>query len=198
MNMELKNSGKELKASPSNKAENSKRRYFFILFILMACAITGCTSVKDISKERPYSEAIGKSFVLQQDMYIFQYNGDPGLNLGRLINKDHVVNGIPIEVNEKYIGLKCLQLTIKGVIKKGDVIILSSVKEERSFNDIFYGYYVIIKTQPHFANKELRVSSMLNVLKNPPYTQTWSDPPIFKAEYALPLPSDGVWWKQQN
>jgi len=195
MNLELRNSGKELQEAFFHKAENSKRRFFYVLFILISCAITGCTSVKDVSNEMPYVQAVGKTFVLEKDMYIFQYNGYPSFNLGRLINEDHVVNGIPIEVNEKYIGLKCLQVTIKGVVRKGDVIILSSVKEERSFNDVFYGYYVIIKNQPHFANQELRVASMLNILKNPPVSQKWSDPPIFKAEYALPLPSDGVWWK---
>jgi hypothetical protein len=179
-----------------------KRCILRVIVIFLGCALTSCTI--DLSKKKPYREAIGKQFVLQQDFYIYYFN-DYGehsylsspckLCLGTTHTLAGTFSyGLSERVDEKYIGSKNFWVTLEGVLHKGTVVTLKRVLEQRTFENTYF-YYIISPNQGPFAGQEIDPYDITHMFSNPPYSKTWSDPPIFESNAALPLPSDGIWWK---
>lgn len=165
-----------------------------VITILIFMDLASCTQATKMNQQEPYKTAIGKNFFLQKDLYIYQFN-DPGSSLciGDANNMANYSIGIPKVIDEKYIGTKGQYITIKGVVKKGDVMTIKNIIKKQTFEDLNFIYNVVFGKNS-YSNQALDASDIIN-LKNPPFTTTWSDPPIFDAKYALPLASDGVWWK---
>ncbi|MDR1192540.1 MAG: hypothetical protein LBK60_12895 [Verrucomicrobiales bacterium] len=162
-----------------------------ILFIL-----SGCNFYRDLSNKEPYKQVIGKSFVLQQDCYA---------NIYKQLGESNDICLTPLgvlthwkldSVNEKYIGREDFYQKIVGVVKTGQVLRITRVRELISFerNSIIY-YAKIVNSEPNQANLiELDMTFVTQLQDKIPW-EKFSDPPIFRSKYALPLESDGVWWK---
>jgi hypothetical protein len=149
-------------------------------------------------------QAVGKHFVLQHDFYIYYFN-DYGkyaylsfpckLRLGTT----HTLAGdfgygLAQRVDQKYVGSKNFWVTLEGFLPKGSVVTITRVVEHKTV-DGHYFFYIISPDQGSFRGKDINPSDIVQIFRNPPYTKTWSDPPIFKPSEALPLASDGIWWK---
>jgi hypothetical protein len=150
----------------------------------------GCSSTKDISKEPPYSQCIGKKFILKEDMYIFKFNDSYKYAIA---GPDSGISGLTKFVDPKFIGRDSGRLVIKGIIKKGSIFHIIRVNCVTTFELSYIDFLITFENIPISKNGVLS-GSILN-LNNPPDTKTWSDPPIFKANLVEPLPSDGIWWK---
>lgn len=168
----------------------AKNFYFGLaLLVFLSACLIACDKYTNISVEQPYAEAIGKYFVLQRDYYLYQVHGATHTYIGCFY-------ALPKIVDQRYIGLKNNEVSIIGLAKAGQLIQLSKFFEETavlagSFNFL----YVSLINGSNSNFHELDATGLMNMGKTPPFTKTWSDPPIFKADAALPLPSDGIWWK---
>ena len=170
------------------------------LLIVASTILISCT--QDLSKEEPYVKAIGKHFVIQKDMYLYQFNdADDHLWLCPHPCKLRVGNirgtffyDLPSTVEEKYIGTQNSHVMLKGILWKGSTFTIKRIVEQKSLDDYSY-FYLISPDQGSFANQEIEPSDIIKIITNPPYSKTWSDPPIIDPKAALPLPSDGIWWK---
>lgn len=172
------------------------------LILIITSFCIGCS--RDVSNDIPYKTAIGKSFILQEDVYIYSYLDSPRLVLGSPIGILPYVNGHAPTVDAKFIGLKTNQIIIRGIAKKESILSIKEISIHKDVDNTYPDYIANIKGE---EKQYLHMSSeLLDLQKNPPFTTTWrnkdappvpiwSDPPIFKAKYALPLPSDGIWWK---
>ena len=160
--------------------------------------------MKNLNKKEPYAKTIGRHFVLQKDMYLYQFNDADGhpwlcphpckLCVGHVTPEDTFFYNLPEAVEERYIGAKNSYVTLKGILWKGSTFIIKRIVEQKTLDDYYY-FYLISPDQGPFANQEIDPSDFVNIFENPPYNKNWSDPPIFDPRYALPLPSDGIWWK---
>lgn len=167
----------------------SKKCYFRLLFfIFLSVWLTACNQYTDLSTEQPYAEAIGKNFVLQQDYYIFKFTDNNEVVIGK-------ANQLPKLISQKYIGFKSGNLTIVGIAKSGQLFLIEKIIEKKTLEDYYYNYYILLSSLNSSQIYEINASLLCNALHNPPFTKTWSDPPIFDPKAALPLPSDGIWWK---
>ena len=177
------------------------------ILLLLTASLFVSSCVEDLSHQSPYSRAIGKSFILQQDLYIYSSLGSSGLVIGTPLGLLPYEQGLPPKVDSKHIGFKNNEFVIKGVVVKKSKITLKKIVINWSIEDSSPAY--IFSIDSNLNNKGSSISAsyqLLQLQKNPPFTTIWrnknappvpiwSDPPIFKAEYALPLPSDGIWWK---
>ncbi len=161
---------------------------FIILSLALLCS--GCSITKNISNQPPYNQCIGKKFILKEDMYIFK---DDDTSLYSIAPQDAGINNLPRFIDPKYIGRHIHSLTVTTIIPKGNVFTIIKVIIKKTF-ELSYTDYLISFDDFQFTKKGLLSGQILN-LNNPPYTPHWSDPPIFEAKFAEPLPSDGVWWK---
>jgi hypothetical protein len=154
--------------------------------IFCSSVFIGCEKKIDLSSKEPYIQSIGKFFVLQQDYYTFRFNDSDDLFIGK-------ISEIPDEVNPRFIGLRFHEGIIIGIIKKGDLFQIKKIMKKNTIEDSYYDYYISISSQNTLINSSFLAISVS--FHNPPFTKTWSDPPIFDPKAALPLPSDGIWWK---
>jgi len=169
----------------NNAVQKLYDQFFLIIFFLIL--LVGCEKKIDLSSTEPYAKAIGKSFVLQQDYYIFRFNDSNELIVGNQF-------GFPKEVSQKYIGCKFREATLIGIAKKSSIIKIKNIVEENvTLAGTFDYFYVSLQGSTEF--NKLDAFDLVNIINNPPITKTWSDPPIFDPKAALPLPSDGIWWK---
>ncbi len=168
---------------------------------LLALLLVSCT--KNLSQREPYLQAIGKQFVLQQDVYIYYFNDYDKyhwlsfpckLRIGQITPKDSFFYNLPSTVEEKHIGTKNSEVTLKGILWKGSTFTIKRIVRQKTVDNCYY-FYLILPNQGFFKDQEINPSDFVNIFENPPYTPHWSDPPIFDPKYALPLPADGVWWK---
>ncbi|MBX9742723.1 MAG: hypothetical protein K2W99_04210 [Chthoniobacterales bacterium] len=161
--------------------------FFFIVWYLSR------TVTEDLSNQFPYSQSIGKHFVLAEDMYLFKDRGSSQLSIA---GSHSGINGLPYLVSEK-----CLQdyggdnqyLKVYGIIKKGSIFTVEQVVEERTFESSFLEFIIDFHNSS-LPKKIFYTGTILN-WKYYPFTQNLGDPPIFDPRYALPLPADGIWWK---
>jgi hypothetical protein len=157
-----------------------------LIFNLIICS--SCSRVVDLSQDEFYKKAIGKSFVLNKDYYLYQW--DKGIPyIGKF---DY------FPVDEARIGKGHFrEARIIGVVRKGQVVQISKVINSRSFEDSIIKYLVILSkptaSQQHYS--EMDVTFLMNLDDILPSKRQWRDPPIFKSEAATPLESDGIWWK---
>lgn len=164
-------------------------KLYFRFSLILFCSILfiGCTRRIDLSSQQPYFQAIGRSFVLQQDYYIFRFNDSNELVIGSQPE-------FPKQISSKYIDCKFHGATIVGIAKKNSIIKIEKIVEENvTLAGTFDYFYVSLQGSTEF--KKLDAFDLVSIINNPPTTKTWSDPPIFDPKAALPLPSDGIWWK---
>ena len=175
----------------------SKIKVFYwiahVIVVLGLCG--GCSSTKNISKEFPYNQCIGKQFILKEDMYIFQDHDSSEYSIA---GPNSGITGLPPLVNKNYLTnlyytKNNTYLFIDGIIQKGSVFSIIKVNYVKTF-ELSYVDFLISFSNNSVVTHELLSGDICN-LDNPPFTKTWSDPPIFKANLVEPLPSDGVWWK---
>ena len=167
-----------------------------LIAMMIVIGFSACRpSLKDVSNQDPYREAIGKKFSLQRDLYIYQMNESRALEIGPGTDMSQYSIGVPSEVNEKHIGLNTHHLTIKGIAKTGQNITIQKILYKQDYYFPYGIYYIALEGHPQFSLQEIDAGEILNSERNPPKTEGWSTPPIFKADMALPLASDGVWWK---
>jgi len=165
---------------------DSIRKFYTCFFLTCLAPLIGCEKRTDLSSTEPYARVIGKSFVLQQDYYIFCFDNSTNSLIGR-------VNEFPAEVSNKYVGEKFGHAKILGCASKGQEFFIQKVEREETFESSYENYYAILIPKNIFIEVSLLATS--EIFHNPPFTKTWSDPPIFDPKAALPLPSDGIWWK---
>ncbi len=166
-----------------------------LIILSLALACSGCSITKNISNQPPYNQCIGKKFILKEDMYIFKFHGS---FQGAIARPNNGMMGLPRYVNKKYLeddhfGKNNHYLTILGIVPKGSIFTIITVINRRTFEGAYVDFLIDFDDFP-ITKKGLLSIDICN-LKNPPYTPHWSDPPIFEAKFAEPLPSDGVWWK---
>ena len=165
---------------------NILRLFTFSLALLCsACSIT-----KNISNQPPYNQCIGKKFVLKEDMYIFQ---DDDTSLYSIAPQDSGINNLPRFIDPKNIGRHIHSLTVTTIVPKESIFTIIKVVRRTTFEMSYVMFLIAFDNIPAIKNGII-TTEMLN-FDNPPDTLNWSDPPIFKAKFAEPLPSDGVWWK---
>lgn len=175
------------------------RGYAGLITIMIVMIFSACRpALRDVSSQGPYREAIGKKFILQRDLYVYKFHDSPLLQLGSANNMPPDSMGVPEEVDEKYIGLNAEYLTLKGVVKKGQVFTIKKALYKEDYYFPYVSYRVVLDGNQQFSNKEINTMQMIELTANPPKTETWSTPPIFKSDMALPLASEGEWWKQSN
>ena len=155
----------------------------------------GCSSTKDISKEPPYNQCIGKKFILMEHMYIFKFNDSSQCSIA---GAQSGIMGLPRYVDKKYLdddyfGRNNRYLTIQGIIEKGSIFTITQIIEDINLENTGENFLINFENSI-LPDKKIFTGAILN-WKNYPFTKTWGDPPIFDAKYALPLPSDGIWWK---
>ncbi|NBV29833.1 hypothetical protein EBS02_12625, partial [bacterium] len=160
---------------------------FIILSLVLLCS--GCSITKNISDQPPYNQCIGKKFVLKEDMYIFK---DDDTSLYSIAPQNSGLPNVPRFIDPKYIGRHIHNLTVTAIVSKGSIFNVIRVINAITFDDSYTRYLIAFDNIPSIKNGII-TTEILN-LDNPPYTPHWSDPPIFEARYALPLPSDGIWW----
>jgi len=172
-----------------------------VLLAITSLLLVSCT--QDVSREEPFVKAIGKHFFLQQDMYLYQFHESRSkswpalpckLRIGDINPKSWFFYDLPSTVEEKYIGAQNSYVTLKGILWKGTTFTIKRVVIQKSL-DFECSYYLISPDQGSFMNQEINPYDIMEMLSNPPESDTWSDPPIFDPKVALPLPSDGIWWK---
>lgn len=170
---------------------NMLRLFTFSLALLCsACSIT-----KNISNQPPYDQCIGKKFVLKEDMYIFKFHGSSQYSIAP---QNSGITGLPRYVDKKYLeddhfGKNNHYLTMKGIVPKGSIFNITRVVRIKTFEMSYVMFLIAFDDIPAIKNGII-TTEMLN-FDNPPDALNWSDPPIFKAKFVEPLPSDGVWWK---
>lgn len=175
--------------SRHKKSDTKNKKTFFkiCLFLLLIICGAACNKTTNLNNQLPYNMAVEKSFVLQRDYYIFR---------ARNITSPYIGEDfwLPKQIDSKYIDFENGEVKILGVAKKGAILrIKKFVEEYRTLAGTFDYLYVAIEGFPGLGN--VNADSLTNSLHNPPTTKTWSDPPIFDPKAALPLPSDGIWWK---
>lgn len=172
------------------------RTFKVVIMIFSFIGLISCTQTTNISDQEPYKTAIGKHFILQKDMYVYQFN-DPesSLRIGLVTDMSNPSIGIPNIIDKKYIGIKGAYITIKGVAEKGEICTIKNIIKKQTFENSTCKYYISLNNNIISSIQEIDTYDIVNISHNPPDTKTWSDPPIFKADAALPLPSDGIWWK---
>jgi hypothetical protein len=167
---------------------------FLFLFLL-----NGYSRITDLSSQEPYSQAIGRRFVLQQNMYVYEFNdlGRP-FRIGNRIPNPACI-GIPEMIDERYIGTQGRYVTLRAVARRGSILTIKSVIKKETFENMTCKYYISLdhnSTIP--ATEQIDTYDITNIYHNPPDTKSWFDPPIFQATAALPLASDPVWWKHSQ
>lgn len=185
----------------------SSRRinYKPILIILVIClAISGFAFLNhlskpveiDISDQMPFKAAIGKKFIVKQDLYIYTLKGGLVCQIGMKKNLSSGRSiGFPKVVDKKYIGLDTKKLVIKGIIEKGQVFTIKRVVKVRGFEYSYISFRVIVNKDPIFSKKECAADFIISIEDRQLNTMLFSEPPIFAPDIAEPDPKDGVWWK---
>ena len=166
------------------------RRFYFglsLLLFLSACLVA-CDKYTDLSIEQPYAEAIRKYFILQQDYYIFKFSDENDLVIGKAAQ-------LPKDIDSRYIGSNFSNIKIIGIAKSGQLFQIEKITKKKTIEDTYYTYSISLHSLNNNYLYKINASLLCNSMKNPPFTKTWSDPPIFNPKAALPLPSDGIWWK---
>jgi hypothetical protein len=167
-------------------------RIFQIVFcIVLLLLVISCTKTKDLSRQSPYNQGIGKKFVLNEDAYVFKFDDTSQYSIA---GPNSGIPGLSRIVDSKLIGKHRDNLIIKGVAKRGDVFTIIKVIEELSFEDSMIEF--VIQFESSSITKEIFDTGSILNWKNYPFDKTLGDPPIFKSELVEPLRSDGTWWKQ--
>ena len=161
-----------------------------IVSIIVVLIFGSCSITKDISKELPYNQCIGKKFILKEDMYIFKFHDSSQYVIA---GPDSGISGLTKQVDSKFIGRDSGRLVINGIIRKGSIFNIIKVNYVKTFELSYVDFLISFEDIP--ISKVGLLSGPICNFKNPPDTPHWSDPPIFDANLAEPLPSDGVWWK---
>ena len=162
-----------------------------VVMIFPTCQPT----LKNVSNQAPYLEAIDKKFLLQRDLYIYQMNVNRTLEIGPGTDMSQYSIGVPDEVAEKHIGLRTRHLTIKGIARTGQIITIKKIFYKPDYYFPYAMYYVVLEGHSQFSGQKIDAGEILNSEGNPPKTERWSTPPVFKKDMALPLASDGLWWR---
>ena len=164
-------------------------------FILLMTSLAACQpTARDLSSSSPYNRAVGKRFVLQKDLYVIKFLDGSGFMLG-LAKSFPAGSGVPDDVNLNYIGFKKHNIEIVGVAQRGDVIEIERVTQTGNSYFLAVDYYITLILGRNNLKESVSTFPLLNLDNNPPKATTLATPPIFKADMALPLESDGEWWK---
>lgn len=157
-----------------------------LIISLILLIFTSCNKSENLNKKYPYNQLVNKTFALQKDFYIYKVEELNHIYIGEFF-------ALPQQVDKKYIGFEDSYIKILGIAKAGQLIQVKKIIEEYAFLAGTFDYFYVDLIDSDFH--ELDANGLVNIFNNPPFTKTWSDPPIFKPEVALPLASDGVWWK---
>lgn len=166
-------------------------RIFQIIFcIVLLLLVISCTKTKDLSRQSPYNQGIGKKFILNEDAYVFKFDGTSQYSIA---GPNSGIPGLSRIVDSELIGKHRDNLIIKGVAKRGDIFTIIKIIKESSFEDSIIEF--VIQFESSSVTKEIFDTDSIVNLKYYPFDKTFGDPPIFKSDLVEPLPSDGVWWK---
>jgi hypothetical protein len=167
-------------------------------------AMSGCTKIENVSNRFPMKQAIGKKFITQQELVLFELD-----EFGKSITGDRVYLGIPgkcpglydisITNIKQYVGRKINGTSVIGVVKKGSIITISKIMQRTAIEDSFVNYSAYIYSLPEYTDYSCDITLSMDsrsIIHSPPYTKTWAEPPLFSPDVALPVQSDGTWWKQ--
>jgi len=128
------------------------------LFLLSVILLTGggCLDidwgqmyVEDVTNEEPYSKFVGKTYRLKKDCYLTQKTSGYYIHIcGE--------NGVPVELDEKYIGKEISERLIADILPKGTEFIIRKITLMYCDGHvIFVGLYVEIISNKIIANAYL-------------------------------------------
>jgi len=154
-------------------------KYKSIVFLLVAIALSviyeGCTSVSDVSTQTPYSEMMGKKFVLLQDCYVYRTK-ETGTNL--FVGNAAIGHFLPVEVSSAFINKKIgKDVLIVGILHEGTMFKIVKCEKQQSPEDVFLRFKVQLE-KSSFQESILDVSDLTDMTKNPP---------VFRNGMAKPL-----------
>ena len=181
---------------------------YYILFVIFILAInvtiSGCTKIENKSSKFPIKQAIGKKFITQQDLVLFEQDV-----FGKSITGDRVYLGIAgktpgiyhisITNIDQYIGRKINGTSVIGVVKKSSIITISKIILRTSIETSSVSYSAYILSLPKYNDYSCDITGSMDttsIENSPPYKNSWAEPPLFSPDVALPLQSDGAWWKK--
>jgi len=139
-----------------------------LFFVVLS--LQGCSSIKDVSARYPYSEKIGKTYILQHDCYIFRFKDSWTIYVGQDIY------GLPKEVVPNFVNNPKGDDIILGVAPKGSVFKVVGCNEARTPENITQEYQAVFEDRTA-AFPEL----IVNVMFLTDYTKT---PPVFDIQLA--------------
>jgi hypothetical protein len=183
-----------------------KYRMLAVACLLVAnLATSGCSKTKNLSNQLPMKQAIGKKFITQQDLVLFEQDA-----FGKSITGDRVYLGIAgkspslFHISgtnaEQYIGRKIDGTSVIGVVKKGSIITISKIMQRATIETSSVSYSAYIFSIPEYTNYSCDITCSMDsksIENSPPYKNTWAEPPLFSPDVALPLLSEGIWWQKQ-
>jgi hypothetical protein len=133
--------------------------------ILTAFLFQGFVSVRDLSSQSPYSEWLGKKFVLQQSCYVYQTR-ETGSEL--FVGNASVRHFLPEDVSSNFINQKIgKDGLIVGILPQGSVFTIAGCKEQRSPEDVFDRFEAIFQNTS-YQQQIFIVSDLTDMRKTPP------------------------------
>ena len=145
------------------------RSAIILTAIPMALLLQGCASDRDISSQSPYSELVGKKFVLLRDCYIVRTMSDHSQ-----IGVDSATRGgyayMPKEVSPQFIHRRVDQdVEIAGILPKGSVFTIVGCEERRSPENDFKMFKATFEVQnPEFQGLVFNIAELTNMAKGTP------------------------------
>lgn len=160
-----------------------KREMFFLTFVWLIATITqGCASAserEDISRSVPYARLVGKRYKLLNDCFVFKTH-DNLEKIPRISNPSHDPD-LPKQIDAKSINKEIHRKYILGIIPKGAVFKLESVRRESvvsSFQKWIYTYEI------SFEDEAWKVWGSINAYY---LTDRFNDSPLFFSDSIKPI-----------
>jgi hypothetical protein len=151
------------------------KRYFIAL--LLCVVFCGCHSIKNVSREKPFSQMINKKFELVVDCFVL---APVNFEFPELLPAGYF-SQMPKEVKHEYIGqyIDILDQKIIGVVPKGTVFQIKEALARFSFNSWTVDYKIkIIGNQQH----DFLLACWLI---DPLFSWTSHNPPQILRKYAI-------------
>ena len=113
-----------------------KFRSLIILAVIpMVLLFQGCSGrIENVSSQSPYSELMGKKFILQQDFFIFNFLDD---QQRKLVGNSSRCSALPKEVSSQFIGKRFNSVVIVGIVPKGLAFTVVRLQVERTIESSY-------------------------------------------------------------
>ncbi len=151
------------------------RSIILLVAILMTFLFQGCVGTRDVSSQSPYSELMGKKFVLQQDCYVYRFKDENRIRIG--IDGGGYGQFLPNQVSPEFIQKQLKYVEIFSIMPKESLFIIVGCEEEREPENTFRRFKAM------FANSSIQGQ----VLDVSDLTDMSKTPPVFREKLAAPI-----------